>query len=272
MKESGESALTFLPAGKVTEEEIRAFVAVVRSHEELHRWLMASPPQLQWLQVEGLLCDPEPWAEAAQGSDEVPLDVIMTDPEAEFSHLYRLVDVRAARDVRVTIPAAPGVLKAVRLAASLGLLIRILPGQPADELLAFLREIVIFYLHDPMVEAPIEPFHSLLSTFRGHETETLWTILEEDPDIFAHLDSQGRAILPRSARPAPPMFVRDHLARLIEERTECSDCPWQQTCAGFFKWPEPTYSCEGVKQLFAQIKAAADEIAEDLAATEVTTP
>jgi len=43
-------------------------------------------------------------------------------------------------------------------------------------------------------------------------------------------------------------------------------------CAGYFKWPDPTYSCEGVKRLFTQIKAAADEINADLAAAQETAP
>ncbi len=265
MTEIGESALAFLLAAEATEEEGRAFVAIVRSHEELHRWLLASPPQLQWLQIEGLLRDAEPWAEAAQGSDEIPLDVVLTNPEAEFSQLYRLVDVRAARDVRATIPAATGLMKAARLAASLGLPIRILPGQPTGEILALLEELAEFYLHDPMVKEPVEPFHSLLASLRRGGTDTLWTILEEDPEVFAHFDANGRATLPRSTQPAPPMFVRGHLARLIDEGAECASCPWQETCAGYFKWPDPTFSCDGVKRLFARIKAAADEIAEDLA-------
>jgi hypothetical protein len=271
MTETRETALPFLSESGAVEEG-RAFVAIVKSPEELRRWLTCPPPQLQWLQVEGLLCDPEPWAEAAQGAGEIPLDVVVTNPEAEFSQIYRLADVRAAREVRVTIPAAQGLLKAVRLAASLGLPIRVLPGQPPAEVLGFLEAVADFYLHDPMVEAPIEPFHSLFSALRGSETETLWMILEEDPGIFAHLESDGRPTLPRSTQPAPPMFVRSYLSRLVEEGTECTACPWQQNCAGYFKWPDPDYSCEGVKRLFGRIKAAADEIASDLAASGETTP
>ena len=55
----------------------------------------------------------------------------LIDPGREFADLYRLVDVRSARDVRVSMPARPGFLKAVRLAASLGLPVRLLP-QSAD--------------------------------------------------------------------------------------------------------------------------------------------
>ena len=70
---------------------------------------------------------------AAQGAGDIPLDVVLSAPGSEFADLYRLVDVLAVRDVRVSMPATPRFLKAVRLAASLGLPVRLLPGQPSTE-------------------------------------------------------------------------------------------------------------------------------------------
>lgn len=266
MTEPIEQSLLFLPAAIAAAQEERAFVAIVRTRQEFLRWLREPAPGLQWLQVEGLLGDAEAWATAAQGGDEMPLDVVMTDPAAEFAQLYRLVDVRATRDVRVTIPAAPGLVKAVRLAASLGLAMRILPGQPSAETLAELGEAAEFYLRDPMVQAPVEPFHSLLATMRGTADGMLWTILEDDPAVFAHYDAKGREILARSTQPVPPDFVREHFASLIAEETECATCPWQEVCAGYFKWPDRGYSCAGVKLLFALLDTAAEEIGQELAA------
>ena len=83
-----------------------------------------------------MLADPDAWMEAAQGDSDVPLDVVLSDPASEFSDLYRLVDAYAVRDVRVTMPAAPGLLKAIKLAAALRLPVRVLPGQPTAEALA----------------------------------------------------------------------------------------------------------------------------------------
>ena len=147
-------------------------------------WLRDRSPALQWIEVEGLLHDFEVWALAAEDPGEVPLDVVLVEPAREFADLYRLVDVRAARDVRVSIPAKPGFLKAVRLAASLGLPVRLLPGQPAAEVLDELQEALAFYLRDPMVEAPIEFFHSALAWLRGAPTGSLWGVLEEDPAVY----------------------------------------------------------------------------------------
>jgi hypothetical protein len=236
------------------------FVAIVRDREQMSVWLRARSEALQWIEVEGLLGDFEVWALAAEDTGEIPLDVILVEPAQEFSNLYRLVDVRAGRDVRVTIPAKSGFLKAVRLAASLGLPVRLLPGQPAAEVLDELQEALGFYLHDPMVEAPIEFFHSALAWLRGAPTGSLWQVLEEDPAIYQR-DCSGT-----SASKITPS--RDFVSLFLEELTavgaECATCPWQQFCCGYFKWPDASYSCAGVKLLFSNLHAAAAEIEEDL--------
>jgi hypothetical protein len=265
--------IRFLPAGLAQGQADQPYVAIIRSRVELCRWLSDPPPGLQWLQVEGLLRNPDAWAAAAHGASHVPLDVLLSQPALEFSDLYRLVDVYAVRDVRVSMPAAPGFLKAVRLATSLQLPVRILPGQPTPAILAELTEALEFYLHEPMVEVPVEFFHSLLGSASGVDTGSLWMILEEDPGVFRHYDDDGNPKLPRASKlPSGEMslaaFVESHLEGLIERGAECVTCPWRHICRGYFKWPDPAYSCGGVKQLFSIIKAAADEINRDLAPLE----
>jgi hypothetical protein len=263
----------FLLADAVREQSGRPFVVIVKSRDELCHWLGDPLPGLQWLQVEGLLRDPNAWTSAAHGASHIPLDVILSDPASEFSDLYRLVDVCAVRDVRVSMPAAPGFLKAVKLAASLRLPVRVLPGQPTPEVLAELTEALEFYLHEPMVEVPVEFFHSLLAAVCGADTGSLWMILEEDPAAFLHYDAEGHPELPRSGgfrsvEIPPGAFVEHHLKSLVEQGAECATCPWKRACRGYFKWPDPAYSCGGVKQLFSAIEAAGDEIERDLATRE----
>jgi hypothetical protein len=263
-------SLGFLPADSAAGQGDQPFVVVIKSRDELCQWLGDPLRGLQWLQVEGLLGDPGAWASAAHGASEVPLDVVLCDPASEFSDLYRLVDVCAVRDVRVSMPAAPGFLKAVKLATSLRLPVRVLPGQPTLDALAELTEALEFYLHGPMVDVPVEFFHSLLAAMCGADTGSLWMILEEDPRAFLHYDTEGHPKLPRSGGfrsvdTSLGAFVENHLKSLVEQGAECANCPWLQACKGYFKWQDPAYSCGGVKQLFSIIEAAAYEIGRDLA-------
>ena len=270
MSQENYQLLRLLPPELGEREGDQPFVAIVRSRDELCRWLRDPTPGLQWIQVEGLLGDSGAWTEAAQDDSDVPLDVVLSDPALEFSDLYRLVDACAVRDIRVTVRAAPGLLKAVQLAAALRLPVRVLPGQPTPEALLELNEALSLYLYGPMVEAPVEFFHSLLATMSAADADSLWMILEEDPAAFLHYDNDGNAKLPRSGRVesvevSSAEFVENHLKKLVEQGAECATCPWQQPCRGYFKWPDPGYSCAGVKHLFSVIRAAADEIGRDLA-------
>jgi hypothetical protein len=268
--EEAYPSLRILPSALAETQEESPFVAIVRNRDEFLRWLRDPPPALRWLQVEGMLGDSEAWAEAAHDDSHIPLDVVLSDPASEFSDLYRLVDACAAREVRVTMPAAPGLAKAVRLAAALRLPVRVLPAQPAADALEELRDTLEFYLHEPMVETPVEFFHSLLGAMAGGDAGSLWMILEEDPEVFQLLDANGQARLPRAGDSDPVTtasagFVETHLNSLIAQGAECATCSWQAQCRGYFKWPDPLYSCEGVKRLFSSIQAAGDEIRKELA-------
>jgi hypothetical protein len=265
-----DKPILFLPSDLVVEPGSHPFVAIVRTREELSQWLSNPPSGLQWLEVDDLLGDPDAWVSATQNASNVPLDVFLAKPGSQFSDLYSLVDVCAVRDVRVSMLASPGFLKALKLALALRLPVRLLPGQPAPEVCAELTEAATFYLRDPMVETPVEFLHSALAFMSGTDTGSLWTILEEDPDIFLRQDPAGRAKLPSASSsllPAVslPAFVATRFKQLVEQNTECTTCPWQQICQGYFKWPDPAYDCRGVKQLFSTIKAAADEMGQELA-------
>jgi hypothetical protein len=256
----GESAepTAILPTALAEDLREGSFVAVVSSREEFFRWIDQPSSGLEGLEVEGLLDDPEVWARAAQGPDALPLDVVVRDPAAEFSALYRLVDVRNARPVRVTLPARPGFLKALRLTAALQLPVRLLPGQPDAATVAGLIEAAEFYLYDPGVEVPIEFFHSVIAAFQGMADGTLWDILEQDPAAVACRDTTV-------GETHAPEFVENRFEELFQEAGGCATCRWQPLCAGYFKWPDAAYDCAGVRRLFAMLESAADEIAGDLA-------
>jgi hypothetical protein len=269
--------ILFLPSGSASGNSGSPFVAIVRSRAELSRWLISPPAGLQWIQVEELLGDQDAWIPAAQSTSNVPLDVVISSPGSQFSDLYRLVDVFAVRDVRVSMPASPGFLRALKVAVALRLPVRLLPGQPSPEGLIELTEAVNFYLRDPMVETPVEFFHSVLAAMCGAGDGSLWMILEEDPALFLHRGVDDGFKLPGgftspSSDLSSTKFVETWFRRLLEQNAECVTCPWQQICQGYFKWPDPAYDCGGVKRLFSAIKAAADEMGLELARRDRADP
>jgi hypothetical protein len=212
--EEVEKPLIFLRADLEQGPRNQPFVVIVRSREELKRWLHDGSSALQWLQVEDLSSDPEACALAAQGTGDIPLDVVLSSPSSEFAGLYRLVDVLAVRDVRVSIPARPGFLKAVRLAASLGLPVRLLPGQPSTETLQELAEALAFYLHDPRVEAPIEFFSFCAGLDAALANRLIVDDLRRRPGDFSPLRLQRSArITPKH----PAVGGRNFIVRLCEK-------------------------------------------------------
>ncbi|HSI83053.1 MAG: hypothetical protein ACAI35_01195 [Candidatus Methylacidiphilales bacterium] len=276
------ATLAFVPSASLAGDEDWPHVAIVTKAEELSRIISKPAPALQWIQVNDLISETGVWATASQGNDQLPFDVVVTAPAKEFSAIYRLVDVRAVRNVRITMPATSGFSKAVRLAASLGLPVRILPGQPDEDILLELEQAADFYLHHAMVEAPMEPFHTILAMMHEHSsTKTyalgaLWVILEEDPALYVRLNTEGVPLMPRTGRPVEQNalsriadFVSDHMNSLLAEGAECATCEWQEPCGGYFKWPDRNYSCRGVRHLFAGLHAASREMAADLADSEM---
>ena len=222
-----DPSIVFVRSDSVVAPGGRAFVVIVKTREELSQWLSNPPAGLQWLEVNGLLGDADAWEPATQSGMNVPLDIVVANPGSQFSDLYRLVDVCAVRDVRVSMPASPGFLRALKLAIALRLPVRLLPGQPAAEVCAELTAALTFYLRDPMVETPVEFFHSVLAFMCSAQTGSLWTILEEDPAIFLHQGLDDRANFPRICGCLPPkisvpMFVATRFKQLVEQDTECT--------------------------------------------------
>lgn len=256
--------LAILPASLAGRTDHNAFVAVVRDADAFSRWMFDGHGALQWIEVHDLLGDEAVWRSAASGPSEIPLDVVMADPAKEFAWLYRLVDVRNVRPVRVSIPVASGLLKSLRLAASLQLPVRLLPGQPGEEVQDELVDAVEFYLHDPMVEAPFEFFHSALASLQLEEPGSLWTALEQDPAIFSRRDETAEPLLPGpSGGTDPKEWVARHVD-VVSRTTECGGCSWLPFCRGFFKQPDPEYSCAGVLRVFDRLGSASAQIQNDL--------
>ena len=216
------------------------------------------PGQVAFLQLTDLTQDPAPLADWCEG---LAMDLVLADPAAELPLLYRWTGSMVRHPVRVTIPLLPGLARAVKLAASLGFAVRLLGQQRAPAPVAELRQALDGYLHNPTVAQPVEPFHSLLLAFLNDSPVSLWSLLEQDPAELRVLDDHGEALPDQG-----PASVTAWCETLVAQGAECRGCPWLGSCGGYFKWPRISDDCAGIKPLFAELKAAADELRQSLAA------
>jgi hypothetical protein len=215
------------------------------------------------IQIEYLDCDIE---RLQQSGYALPLELMMTDPVADLSKLYAFSVLVESFPIRACISLAPGFGKAVRVAAALHFAVKLELGQPEASIIPELTDILDFYLHSSGVTEPIEFFHSLLLACYHEHPISLWEIQEEDPLIIRHVDDEGNVSFPGR------LVGCDTLPVDPAGYTDCHSCSYLGSCRGYFKWPDHDYDCEGVKELFARIKAAAVQLRTDIAAAEAIAP
>lgn len=197
-----------------------------------------------------------------------PVEVVMREPSVEFPQLYRYAKLLGSHPMRVSIPVTPGFSKAAKLALSLQFGIKLLPGQLGTALVDELLSLVNLYLHQSTASQPIEFFQSVLFAYYHQETVSLWRIQEEDPAYQRYIGDDGREMIsPRFENvPAADDFVAAFAQELVREQRECAGCEFFALCNGYFKWPDRTFSCDGVKTVFQTLRDAANELRQDLEA------
>lgn len=201
----------------------------------------------------------------------VRLDVAVSDPAREAPGLHRLSGLRGERPLRVTLPVVPGLARAARVAMSLQLPLRLLPGQPNPEAVDEWRAVFEAYLHDPRADASVQPFDAALAFLLHGEPVTAWTALDLDPFFVLRLPGPGEEPFPPDL-PPDPAFVENWVTGLVASGAECAQCPYLRWCAGIFKWPDRTYACGAVKSFLAAVGEAAEAVARDLGEAEALVP
>jgi len=184
--------------------------------------------------------------------DRFSVDVLLADPASEAPLLYALARARSPFLPRLSIPAAPGLAEAAAIGMALGFPLRLLPVQPAPEQVADLERTLERYLHDSKVSEPVEPFHSALVERIHGEASTLWEAVERDPASF------------RREPPFPGLEEPEAVASRLRGLAECQGCPARRWCAGWFKWPDPSYDCAPARRLLGALDEAAQQLFDDL--------
>jgi len=200
---------------------------------------------------------------------DLPVELVITDPEVEFPFLYRHTNLLDNHPVQVVIPVRPGFGKAVKVAVALEFAVRLAVEQPEPALIEELTTVLEFYLRQSTVAQPIEYFHGALLGFYHDDPAPLWIVQDEDPGSLRYVSDDGAEWLSRrlagiKATVAPGASLEDWMDQMLATAEECRTCAFLQSCGGYFKWPRRDYDCAGVKRLFGLLRDAAAELHHDL--------
>jgi hypothetical protein len=205
-------------------------------------------------------------------AEGLPVELRLIEPDRDYPQLYRQRVLLEDHPVRVSVPGTAEAEPALKLALSLGFAVHLQVGPSGPDEMAALRRMLDRYLHHGGTNHPVEPFHSLLLHHLGRCEDDLWAIQESDPARIVHVTEAGSETLPGQLAAAPfepdARFLDRFKATLQDRGTECSGCPHFPSCGGFFKWPDPNYSCVEVKGVLDTIRLAAAELRTDLTAFE----
>ena len=195
----------------------------------------------------------------------VPIEIALTDWEKEAEHLHLYANAPFSNPIRILLNTSRGFLKAVKTCISLRMQTGLIVHQPDETLVQELESALDLYLYNTEVQVPIEFFHSLLVAFcRNHLEDSLWLIQREDPAQDRYVLDNGSIVisprLPIEISDASGDFLDDYRFDVMAKQGECSVCRYFSQCVGYFKFPDETYSCKGMKNLFAKLKGAANEI------------
>lgn len=199
----------------------------------------------------------------------LPVDIHLSEPAIEYPELYNYANLLDSHPIRVSVEVWPGFSKAVRLAVSLNFAVKLEMVQPNDKLIEELESVLDLYLHRSNVRQAIEFFHSLLLSFWRNEPVSVWEISEDDPSQVRYITDDGKEMISRRfidrGEIAAPDQYSELLQRHIASSSDCAECQFFNRCRGYFKWPDASYDCTGVKRIFGTLESSAKELQQDLA-------
>lgn len=199
----------------------------------------------------------------------LPIEIVLSDPN-QFQSLYHFTNLVDSHPLRISIPVVAGFSKAVKLATALNFSVRLQMEQPTAPLMIEVQEVLDLYLHRSYVRQPIEFFQAMLLSFYQGNPISLWDVAEENPAKIRYVTEDGSETISRRFFGITPEgdldeFVWHFGKGLLDDHTECHDCDYFTNCQGYFKWPDRNYSCDGIKNMFATLEAATNDVRNDLA-------
>lgn len=161
-------------------------------------------------------------------------------------------------------------------------------AKPVDE--EALMNALDFYLHNPILKTPVEPFHHLLQTISNGRGMTLKDLEFERPLYHFYVSNQGQISL--SERYLRAGFILGNVddtwedissssklkhilglsSRIFEEQYACMLCSHYRICGALFKGLDPEAACDLWRRVFDRLEnehLAADELLRGHGATSI---
>lgn len=260
-----------IPASRVHAYQGRSVIVRSSAPQEIVERLTATPADVRFIQLSSMPAHTEVLEAFGEGT---PIEIVLNEPADEYPGLYHYTNLLDTHPVRAAVPVVAGFSKAVKLAVSLDFAVKLeVRQQPEESLLRELEAVADLYLHRSSVRQPIEFFHTVLLSFYRHEPVSLWEVAEEDPAVVRYVADDGKEDIPRRVEGFDlhgelDSFVVRQGQQLLSEKRECGDCEFFSRCGGYFKWPDKTYACDGVRRLFRTLENAAAELERDISEYE----
>jgi hypothetical protein len=142
------------------------------------------------------------------------------------------------------------------------------------------EEAVDFYLHNPLLNTPIEPFHAILFSMAHHRALTLWEIEGEDPKRNCYISEKGEISLGKrwidqsfTYGTIDDMWDQLNDSKLLSnlvsfksdlfrQKNDCIFCSQFEPCGGFLRAIDKDWPCEPWQRVFSILREATHQAAK----------
>jgi hypothetical protein len=197
-------------------------------------------------------------------------------PDEDFFHVGEAGETLRRKRAMFHVAPDSGLKKRLNFLTGLGIIPHVDPGMPVENE-GVLLDAVEFYLRNPILRTPVEPFHSVLKTLSRRRGLSLPDLEFERLPRHFYVTETGEITLSRRFADANVFFgtLEDtwdeivaseayerlsNLDKLAFERSlECMFCPHFRVCEAYFKAIDGTADCEAWKSTFAALQGEVEE-------------
>jgi MoaA/NifB/PqqE/SkfB family radical SAM enzyme len=254
-----------MPAGMPLPSDVRVILRITERSSSIDASLAPIRERLAWVETSTGLLDSHQLT-ALRGC-RVLLRASQDDLGWIAEHAEELHDANTI----FLLPPDDGLVRSANFITALRFAVHVEAGCEAvagDGLAATCH----FYLHNPTLQVPIEPFHTLLHTIASGRGYSLWDTERENPNHNLFVADDGSVTL--SARwhrfgRAYGRLGQDWFSlrasclhrelllfpqTLSQRRSPCMLCAHLVVCRGFLRALDPAAPCEAWKQAFEQLR------------------